>query len=220
MQIDAAKVPHEFILFAPSIASTIILFLIIEIPHVAIVREAWPSLDPDLKGILAVSIGVLFVLPVERFGVADDLVMRASIPALMILSIAFADTLAIAWSKHRGLFATGLCLLLLGAVTPTKEIIRSLSFAPFAVSDCNLVTVWKKLQPEQPMLDNYLARRSALPDALIGASKAAPLLNRPSTVCWPDIPFDPRLDAAFLSNAALMREAKPRRHADPTEIKP
>ena len=208
MQVDAAKVPHAFVLFMPTMAAAIVSFLVIEIPHIAIIRETWPSLDPRLKGIVIVSFCILVLLPVERFGVSNDLVMRASIPALMILSIAFADALAIAWATRRGLFVGGLCLLLLGAVTPAQEIIRSLSFAPFAISDCNLVTVWKKLNPALPTLDNYLARRSAFPAGLIRASTTAPLSDQPRTVCWPDIPIDASADVAVSSNAVLKRDAK------------
>ena len=208
MQVDAAQVPHAFILFMPSMATAIVAFIAIEIPHVVIIRETWPGLDPMTKGIVAVSICILVVLPVERFGVSNDLVMRASIPALMILSIAFADALAIAWATRRGLFVGGVCLLLLGAVTPAQEVIRSFTFAPFAISDCNLVTVWKKLDPALPTLDNYLAHRSAFPAWLVGASTEPPLLDQPRTVCWPDIPIDPRDDVATSSNATLKRDAK------------
>lgn len=204
LQVDAAQVPHEFVLFRPFMAFTIALFLIIEIPHLAVIRPLWSRLDPTLKGLLVVSILVLLVLPTMRLGLSNDLVMRASIPALMLLAYAFAEALSIARDGHPNLLRAGIVLALIGAVTPAQELTRALIFPRYAISACNILTVWKKLSIDQPRLDNYLARDSLLPGWLMASGQGAPLANRPETTCWPDLPYDPRSRITVLSNDMLL----------------
>ena len=208
LKIDAGQVPHEFLLFQPFMAFTIALFLVIEIPHVAIVRLVFKDLDPTIKGVTVVAIVTLLVLPTMRLGLANDLVMRASIPALTLLAFAFAEALAIAWRTAPGLCAAGGLLALIGAATPGQEIIRALTFRSFAVSDCNLVTVWKKLAPSEPSLENYLAGRSRVPDWLMKPSTGVPAVDQAATVCWPDIPYDPRSNITVLSNDQIKHQQR------------
>ncbi len=209
LRIDAEQVPREFILLKPTMASSIALFLLIEIPHLAIIRHVWAKLDPALKGLLTVSIVVLFVLPAIRFGASNDLVMRASIPALMVLAMTFAEALAIAWHERKSLLAAGVTLALLGAVSPMQEIVRSLTFHSFAISDCNVATVWKKLMPQVPTMENYFAGVAGLPGWLSREGMDAPLLDQRNKVCWPDIPYDPRSPFTEMSNDMLRHAEEP-----------
>ena len=205
LKIDGAQVPHEFVLFRPFIVYIIALFLLLEIPHVALVKAVWGDLDPALKGVLLVAIVSLVLLPTMRVGLANDLVMRASIPALMILAFAFAQSLSIAWNGRPALLAFGVGLVLVGAVTPVQEIVRTQTFRPFAISDCNLVTVWKKIWGKHPTIENYLARSALAPDWLLSRSQDRYLVDEPGMVCWPDIPFDPRTSIITQSNKALLQ---------------
>ncbi len=200
LKIDAGEVPHEFLLFQPFMVSIIVLFLVIEIPHVAIVRRVFKDLDPMVKGVTIVAIVTLLVLPTVRLGLADDLVMRGSIPALTLLAFAFAEALAIAWRTAPGLCAAGGLLALIGAVTPGQEIIRALTFRSFAISDCNIVTVWKRLAPSEPSLANYLAGQPHVPGWLMKPAGGVPAVDQPATACWPDIPYDPWSRITVLSN--------------------
>ena len=206
LKIDAGQVPHEFLLFQPFMASTIALFLLIEIPQVAVVRLVFRELDPTIKGVTVVAVVTLLVLPTMRLGLANDLVMRASIPALTLLAFAFAEALAIAWRTAPGLCAVGGLLALIGAVTPGQEIIRALTFRSFAVSDCNLVTVWKTLEPSEPALENYLAGQSRVPDWLMKTATGVPAVDQPAAVCWPDIPYDPHSHITVLSDDELKHQ--------------
>ncbi len=211
LQIDAAAVPHAFILFQAGAAQAILQFLMIEIPHVAIIRETWRELDRSLLKLVLVAIGFLVVLPTIKVGIANDIVMRASIPALTILAVGFAQGLAAAWPARRALVGFGTVLVLLGAVTPLQEIVRALTFPSFAVSDCNLVTVWKKIGEAQPTLDNYLARRTSAPHWLLAADHGTPIVDHPGTVCWPDLTLDPNHLVSNFSNGELRRlSADPR----------
>ena len=203
LKIDAGQVPHAFLLFQPFMAFMIALFLVIEIPHVAIVRLTFKDLDPTIKGVTVVAIVTLLVLPTMRLGLANDLVMRASIPALTLLAFAFAEALAVAWRTAPGLCAVGGLLALIGAVTPGQEINRALTFRSFAISDCNLVTVWKTLEPSEPSLENYLAGRSRVPAWLMKPVPSVPAVDQPASVCWPDIPYDPHSHITVLSDKQL-----------------
>ncbi len=205
LKADAAQVPREFLLFAPGMALLILVFLLVEIPHAAFVAAAWRGLDPALRGLVCVAVPVLVVLPTVRIGLANDFVMRASIPALMILAIAFANALATAWPTRPILCGAGAVLVLLGAITPLKEIARSFALASFKISDCNLVTVWRKVGRNQPTLENYLAKEDAMPAWLLAAGHAAPLADQSSRTCWPDLPIDPYLRIIRLTNADLRR---------------
>lgn len=74
------------------------------------------------------TVATLLLLPWLRFGPNNDLLMRASIPALVILWLAIAETLlAPADGQARGWRIALLCLFALGAVTPLLEIHRAIA---------------------------------------------------------------------------------------------
>jgi hypothetical protein len=79
-----------------------------------------------VSAFIVVAFVVLALLPVVFFGPGNDLVMRASIPALVVLAIASARTLTEA-DRAKGLrYRVGLCVLLaIGAVTPMHEFARA-----------------------------------------------------------------------------------------------
>jgi hypothetical protein len=78
--------------------------------------------DPLFFGLAVI---LLLVLPWFHFGPANDLVMRASIPALAVLMFAAVD----GWARPLALNGRGLLvtlLLAIGAITPASEIARAL----------------------------------------------------------------------------------------------
>ena len=210
LRVDAGQVPHAFVLFQPFMISSIVLFLLIEIPHVWVVCRCWGVLKPWIAGTVMVAIAVLMLLPTMRFGVANDLLMRASIPALTILAFAFAQVLVASMRERNGLVIIGLALVLVGAITPGQEIVRALLFPPYRAGDCNLVTVWKKLDKEQLTLDNYLARPSGLPTWLMRVDTTKTLHDAPSRVCWPDLAYVSMERWSGQSNAMILRAGRDR----------
>jgi len=76
---------------------------------------------------VALALVILALLPLVQFGPANDLVMRASIPSLAVLTIGAA--LALVGQGSESLTTRQkwplLALLLVGAVTPLEEIARS-----------------------------------------------------------------------------------------------
>lgn len=206
MHVDAAQVPHEFVHFGPPTIFLIALFLIVEIPHVFFVAAVRARLEPWLKGVLAVAICVLIALPTVRVGYANDLMMRASIPALTILAFGFAQALTDAWRTRIVLFVAGVCVCIVGSVTPAQEIIRSQTFPAYAVSDCGLVTVWEKIGNNEPTLINYLARSSALPSWLTKPAQEPRPTIRADSPCWPDLVYVPFESLLKLPAGTILRD--------------
>jgi hypothetical protein len=99
-----------------------------------------------------IAIAMLCILPFFVVGISSDLMMRASIPALLILVSLTAIRLQSAFRKGKRWVATGLvCLLLVGAVTPFTEIARSVIYTSqgYTVAD-----EWKTFSDYQAYLEN------------------------------------------------------------------
>ena len=104
-----------------------VLFLVLEVGVYGIVtimrrkhfgRKEW--------GLLLISIGFLSVLPIFRYGYWNDLVMRASIPGLFVLSIFIARIPYYRWlSKSIRIMIVS--VLLLGSITPFLEFRRHIT---------------------------------------------------------------------------------------------
>ena len=94
----------------------------------------------------------------------------------------------------------------MGAVTPAAEIARAWAFRPFAFGTCDLATAGRQLGADAAGLANYLARPSPILDGLLGPSPGPSTLARPAAGCWPDLPFDPRLDLGRLSIGQLRHD--------------
>lgn len=182
---DSGRVVHG--LQAPTIAflMTYIAFLTLEIgPVLVFLRHFPPGREFVLsRQDLLLVIAVLLLVPLYRVG-PSDFVMRASIPALALLAVSFAECASAAGDRRR--LAAAALVLVVGAVTPLYEIGRAVLAPSFAPSDCNMLTA-ARFPPNDGPLFHYLAR--------IEAAKTAPLvLAMPSfwlqaddrRTCWPD----------------------------------
>jgi hypothetical protein len=85
---------------------------------------------------MMIALGVLAGLPAVYFGPGNDLVMRASIPALTVLAIgaflALLDKTPQPKILQKKAFLTG--LLLVGAMTPIAEISRAIIFPVWPIN--------------------------------------------------------------------------------------
>ncbi len=85
------------------------------------------ALYRDGKGpLLHVALLTLCVLPFFKMGEGNDLVMRGSIPALMLLCLLLLHILQSARIRLQDLAGTGV-ILLIGSVTPAQEIYRAVT---------------------------------------------------------------------------------------------
>ena len=188
LTIDAGAVKHEWLLFLPGFALLYAAFLLVEIPHAAIVYAARARLAASDGPLLCAAVAVLLLLPFYSFGPNNDLAMRASTPALLLLAFAFAE-IAVATPRDGGLLASAIsALAIVSAATPALEIKRALVSPAFAISDCNLLTSWRKSDPHV-FPTNYLARVATLPPWL--AAREGVRLELEERRCWPDHPHLP-----------------------------
>jgi hypothetical protein len=126
LALDIAAIPggmaHVAATESDSFATAYLRFVLFEFGLLAL---AILRLHPDEKKLLVLTALVLLVLPLFRFGLGNDLVMRASIPALVMLLIMTLQTaLSPAARKPSPAAALFWLCLLFGAVTAEHEIER------------------------------------------------------------------------------------------------
>jgi hypothetical protein len=91
------------------------------------------ALRPDIRTLLGMIGAVLALLPFVTFGPSNDIVMRASIPALVLLAIVAAQTVpgaALPGTALRQRLVLG-TFLLVGAITPLYEFWRAIALRPW-----------------------------------------------------------------------------------------
>jgi hypothetical protein len=105
----------------------------------------------------------LAFFPFILVGENSDFVMRASIPALMILSITAADRIA---NTPPSAFKTWLIIVLaIGALTPARELYRAIVFRATPYPACDVAAAWQESFSIFGM-HTYFARVSALPPSM------------------------------------------------------
>lgn len=185
LSLDAASVPHGFLLGAEGFATLYVLFIVIEIPHVAIVAAAWPKIEASDKRVILTAIGLLLAIPCYSLGPYNDFAMRASIIPLALLAFAFARVATLVARDGKMLASSISVLVIVSAATPLFELKRALIEPAFAISDCDFLTSWRKADPTI-WPSNYLARIATVPPWLIGVDGVR--LTIEDRTCWPDHP--------------------------------
>jgi hypothetical protein len=189
LNADAGSVPHLWQFLMPGFWSVYVIFILIQIPHAGVVAQSWERLEPGLRTLSILAVGLLLLIPIYRLGSNNDLAMRASIMPLALLAFVFASIAAqLQWRDGVKRIAPVAAIIGLGCITPVLEIQRPLMLSPFATSDCNLMTAWNELEPDR-WLASYFARVKGMPAWLLrhdGAGTPAKIEDRQ---CWPDHPY-------------------------------
>jgi len=126
------------------------LFVILEFG--ALTALLWKS---NRGSVLLLSVLVLLGLPFIRFGYANDLAMRGSVPALAFVCIATLDYIQRATKESRSNAIAVCVILLLGAVTPFHEFYRAITFPRWKPNHTLSVM---ELEPVPPA--HYVGRHS------------------------------------------------------------
>ena len=161
-------------------------FLTLEIgPVLLFLRHFGTGEIPVLRRAdLWVILVVLLAVPLYQIG-GNDFVMRASIPALALLAIAFAER---AWPAGEALrperTRIALAVLAIGAITPLSEIVRAVRMPTYRISDCNMPTA-ARFPPNDGPLFHYVARASAADTRVLKAPTTYLSADGRAT-CWPD----------------------------------
>lgn len=141
-----------------------------------------------LDTLFIVTLGLL-VIPFFQIGPTIDFIMRASIPALMILSVMAADALLRA-EDERGTMrgrAGGFLLcaaLVIGAVTPILEVRRAIMLRPSPPTECNFVQAGDQSRGlVRTTRSTYLTPVGTLPSLMRPANPVV-VRNYPNARCW------------------------------------
>src|SRR5438067_1389827 len=94
LEADAGSVPHEWRVLKDGFWIIYPLFIMVQIPHAAIVAWFWQRLDHGAKTLALLSIGLLLVIPTYSVGLNNDFAMRASIVPLALLAFVFGSIVA------------------------------------------------------------------------------------------------------------------------------
>ena len=187
--VDAQSVPHQWLFFLDGFWIVYGLFIVVQIPHAAIVAAFWSRLDAGSKALSVLSITLLLLIPMYRLGMNGDFAMRASIAPLALLAFVFASIVAeMQWRDGILRISAVTAILVLASVTPVLEIQRAFAFHAFAVSNCNLLTTWSQLEPFR-WWASYLARGDKVPEWLFRRESASAPAVAEDRQCWIDHPF-------------------------------
>lgn len=186
LTMDAGAVPKDWLFKREHFLPLYALFLLLEIPQVAIIASRWSLVEPSERRLLVLAIGFLFAIPLYSLGPFNDFAMRSSIVPLFLVGYAFSR-IATLTPRDNGPFATLIgVIVILSFATPMLELRDSLN-PSYAISDCNMLTSWHKTYRAE-MPTNYWARVEKTPAWLIVPGSAAPLTLE-QRQCWPDHPL-------------------------------
>ncbi len=192
MAADAEAVPHLWFFTWDGFWGVYVLFIAIELPHIAVVALYWRRLDAGLRLVSILAIGMLLAIPLYRLGSNNDFSMRASILPLALFAVVFASIVAqMRWRDGVARVAAVAAIIVLGSVAPATEVQRALDFKAFAISDCNVLTAWHLLEPNR-WLSNYFARADRAPAWLLAHGSADAPVAIEDRQCWPDHPYRAR----------------------------
>lgn len=185
VSVAAGTIDHGSSLEKPGFLAWYGVFLVLQLAAGLFAILHRDRIEPDLRGLFAVSLALLVLLPWFSFGPNNDLVMRASIPALLVVSFVFGSVTVDLLRERAPGAALGVAIAVLGLAPASVEIARALIAPRFAISDCDLVEASRSLG-DFGAPSNYMARLDRLPAWLVPAP--ATILPPPRAVaCWPDL---------------------------------
>ena len=156
---DAGSVPHFWLILMNGFASLYVAFIVIQIPQAAVVvglparaRSGGAHRSPARDRAAAAHPGLS-----ARRATTILRCVRRSRRSRFSPSRSRRSRRDLKLRDGIGRVAAVVTIVALSAVTPALEVQRALMVDTFAISDCNLLTTWRYLEPST-WLDNYLAR--------------------------------------------------------------
>ncbi|WP_454883744.1 hypothetical protein [Sphingomonas oryzagri] len=178
MQVDPGKLGMYLATIPPA---TYCLFQMLEVlPFLIII---WLAQRGGRFGIgtFLVAAFCLFALPFAHVGAGMDLEMRGSIPALLVLAILCADVLS---ARHGATAAWMAATLLIGALTPLREVMRAVINQPAPQTTCDLWSGSGIAFPQNGK-ENYFANATRTPGWLRAVMPPTLVAPIDDGRCWP-----------------------------------
>jgi hypothetical protein len=195
MVLGASTIRHGVTAAKEYFALLYMMFMVSNLFQATYVVALRAYAPPRLMPLFAFSLCILAALPFFNFGPSNDLVMRGSIPSLVIIAFAFGAVLLHPDNFRRPAFYLGLALIVACSPSALLELYRLTTDQRYAISDCTLFESTYALGGVG-IPENYVVDRRAVPDWLVDlqpARRSAPADRR----CWSDLDrrrqFDPVL---------------------------
>ena len=161
-----------------------VFFVLVQLPVLLFLLLTRDRIPEEDRAPLIASALTLLALPFFRFGPNNDLVMRGSIVALVIVAFVFGRVVIRATRDRSPVALFGWFLVVVSAPSAAVEIGRALATPRYAISDCSLMEASRALG-ETGIPTNYIVPRSLLPAWLLDTDKTSfPVPAARS--CWPD----------------------------------
>ena len=110
----------------PDFAYWYALFIVVELPVLAFLALAWGRIAPEDRALVVVSALVLLGLPFFRFGPNNDLVMRGSIVALVVVAFTLGKIVVDATAQRAPIAWIGWLLVVCSAPSAAVEVGRAI----------------------------------------------------------------------------------------------
>ncbi len=186
LKADAGSVGGRFYPIAPA---AYVVFMLLEVaPYLAggfiVGRNA------RFGGVtLLIVAASLLSIPLYQIGETGDFAMRASIPALAILSVIAADALTRAFATGRPIDASCGRLLVfalaVGAATGAMEVRRAFIYRPSPLTHCTLIGSWdQQVGLLRVAKSTYLAPAASLPGSMQAGNSSLVDRRHEPQPCW------------------------------------
>ena len=187
LQLDAASVEQRWLLKHPEYT---LLFLGIEIPHVAFIVTVALNRAMPWSRVLALSIVLLLLIPLYSIGVNNDFSLHASIVSLMFLAACFVSRVLELSQLKDPIRFFAWTIIVIGAVNPVVGILRNIRVPSYGISVCDLASSWNELGGGKvTSLNQYMVRVDRMPDWLAPPPQSLRPRSSEAESCWPDHPF-------------------------------
>jgi hypothetical protein len=162
---DTASLPHGFQPWSVSFWFLYALFICAEIVPFALLNLRFGRTGEGFsRSTYMLALVLLVMLPFYRMGAGNDLVMRASIPALAVLAINTGHTVFDCFISQRPLrIAAATVVVGLGFLTGLDQTWHVLTARNAGISACDLVNAWDQDPASVSSKAYYLASLSKVP---------------------------------------------------------
>ncbi|MFV0280981.1 MAG: hypothetical protein ACK5JM_09530 [Rhodoblastus sp.] len=143
-------------------------FLPVQLAAAAVVWYLRARVPGEWLALLWVNVALLAILPFFPFGEFNDLVMRGSIPALVILAFLFGYALLNRDTPRRGADFAGYVLIALATTSGGYEFYRALAWKTYPINACTVMDISHATR-RRVLQTNYIAPVDARLNALFGA---------------------------------------------------
>jgi hypothetical protein len=195
MTRDAGSVERKWIFTEPGFWWRYLATLAVEVaPYVIFIlmerrarKEAWP--DDRSKPAFALVIVLLLLFPLYSINFTNDFTMRASIPALALLSIQFghefARLIADGFTRQKWI----VFVLMLSAMTPFVEVLRGIHLGVSPLPRCNYLDAWASGAWRDDPTNAYLADIRSFDSSIFQFRKPDAALRAGGPACAPGAGF-------------------------------